>query len=505
MVKQKFENWINACSNWMFKHAKIVLILLLIVSILFAFSIQRNLGNLHEDALFLALLGENIYLYDTYSLQTPFQLETFGGELFRTNIIENSKGLSNLPMDQYPPLIPLLWVLAYSLFGLGLHAVLLITIISFLMPLLIYALGHRMYDTSVGLIAGVVLFSSPYLFWLSFGMTDVIFAINVYLGLFALYGFLKTDKPIYMLVLGLSLGLATLTRITGVIFLIIVPLTLIIVRGTPELRKLKSWYWVLPFFLLLGSWQAILFFGNSESTYVTLTTYFLEYKEGGGFQPTYVFSFLDSLFETPAEIMGAFAYLLAGVGVLGWYKKRDLEGKLLLMWVLAALPFFVFYKSEPRLLFAASGSIAIFAGRGFWFITSLFKERKREMIALLMVLLMLSYVAGLNYGRRHVEYDYIGPYAHLADCGKALNERFSEYLDEDEFIWIDAGSSLRYYADYKMIYTVPNENLWRNDEALKEFRNKYGIKHAVFCDRELPGNKTRLIDMVGDARLYEFT
>ncbi|HSN76949.1 MAG TPA: glycosyltransferase family 39 protein, partial [Anaerolineae bacterium] len=168
----------------------------------------------------------------------PWQAST-GWKLATQGVFGSDMFAGNYGMEQHTyafmPVHPLLMAVSFRIAGLGLFQARLETVAMGLLGLaLTYALGARLFNTQVGLLASALLVLtrftalSPYqmtgILWLDFTRIARYDAVVPVFGLASLHAYLTASlrsRPGWYLLAGLLAGLATLSHLYGVFWLVV--------------------------------------------------------------------------------------------------------------------------------------------------------------------------------------------------------------------------------------------------------------------------------------------
>ncbi|MFQ6073190.1 MAG: ArnT family glycosyltransferase, partial [Methanosarcinales archaeon] len=249
------------------------------------------------------------------------------------------------PQLYLPPVYPYLLAIFYKIFGLNEASIRLVNpILGVLTLIILFSFARRLFDINVALISTILL-SAYYLHWIYSDrlMTDVLFELLV-LGLFYTFyiGF-EDEKPIFLYISGVLLGISYLTRYSTPILLLILFLYVILSRKSLDwIKKKEIWLALLCFIMIIAPyemWKAQLTgkpFGFFQS--------FLGGWAGGyAIFPWYMFGkwlfFESDYFNRSLLIFGILAVLGIFITGMRFFDKNTKEDLLLLIWFF--LPFIV--------------------------------------------------------------------------------------------------------------------------------------------------------------------
>ena len=125
------------------------------------------------------------------------------------------------------PFYPLFLAFIYSFFGHSYIAVKIVQLIlSSLNAVVIYWLGRRLFNKPIGIIAGLIMaFYLPYMYWVSSLMRETFF---IFVFACAYLSLIKAmDEPLkkYLILAGICIGIAILTRPGGLILVLVLIIT----------------------------------------------------------------------------------------------------------------------------------------------------------------------------------------------------------------------------------------------------------------------------------------
>lgn len=181
--------------------------------------------------------------WTNYSTQEAYQIQTAQGVKVPEYL--------NRPLFKHPPLYNYLIALNYKIFGAShLSAVSVSIVTGSLMILIIFLLGHELYDKRVGLVAAVMM---------CFGPVHWVCSQRIWMGttlsfwmLCGIYCFARGQtQPAFFVLSGISIGLAMLTKYPGALMLVIVGSYAVLVQRSLLGKRIYWMLWVSALVIFL--------------------------------------------------------------------------------------------------------------------------------------------------------------------------------------------------------------------------------------------------------------
>ena len=382
---------------------------------------------------------------------------------------------------QRPPLLPLMEAIIFKLgFSEQIIRIFIDIIPSTLLILISYFIVKEMYNKRLALL--VALFTS--IFWLILFNTvrlhaDIPLLFFSYLGiLFFWKGYVKKEKSYYIWLFGVFIALAFLTKLTGVLFGIIVLIFLLITDKLKFLKNKHLWISLILVFLIILPyliWQnniydnPLAFFAGSHVT-----------SDPGGitsYKPVgwHVLNFIPWILHTPL-------FILFLVGILSLYplilsfdlilknKSQEHNNDLFIfIWVLLTLAYFIFLErdAEDRWLLPIALPLLVLVSKGLYFVYDLIKKYQKQAAVSVFIILIL-----------------IGGYFQLARASETINDKKDSYKevresslwikensDPDDIIFSKSVTQMTYYAQRRIMGFSQDENDFK--EQVRKYKPKY--------------------------------
>lgn len=184
----------------------------------------------------------------------------------------------------WPPFFAYLIGALFYIFGESIFVIRLFAfIISLLTVILTYYIGSKIYDNKIGLIAMFLIAINPFhIFHSGLIMIENLFTFFVLLFIFFAYKSFYHGKLIYWILLGLSLGIATITRYFGFLLLIGLMIIIFIRRKNIKISYALISLIIFLFVILPVGIQTYKNFGSpfySTSTYMKYVDHRVSYYE----------------------------------------------------------------------------------------------------------------------------------------------------------------------------------------------------------------------------------
>jgi len=229
------------------KYVYLVLIGLFFLSIFLRnYGFAQPHGFTFDEGLYSELIAEQLKEDPSnYSTQKAYQILTAKGAKIPKYL--------DRPLFKHPPLYNYFIALNYKIFGSShLTAVSVSILFGSLMILIVFLLGRELYDDRVGLLAAFFLCIDP-VHWICSEKIWMETTMSFFM-LLAIYLFVLGQKQKYYLLLsGLSIGLAMLTKYPGILsFLIVVSYVVAIER--PMIKQKGFWALCFLSFLVFSPW-----------------------------------------------------------------------------------------------------------------------------------------------------------------------------------------------------------------------------------------------------------
>jgi len=229
------------------KSVYFVLFALFFLSIfLRTYGFQQPHGLTFDEGLYSELIAEQLKEDPSnYSTQEAYQIQTAQGAKIPEYL--------NRPLFKHPPLYSYLIAANYKIFGSS-HLAAVSVSIAFgsLMVLIIFLLGKELYDDRVGLLAAFFLCIDP-VHWICSEKIWMETTMSFFM-LLAIYLFVcgRRQKH-YLLLSGISIGLAMLTKYPGILPLFII-ITHIVTAERRMIKQKDIWLLCLASFIVFLPW-----------------------------------------------------------------------------------------------------------------------------------------------------------------------------------------------------------------------------------------------------------
>ncbi len=311
----------------------------------------------------------------------------------------------------YPPLFDGTVVAFFNLFGVSLFSARLVTVVFSVLSLwLVFELAYSMFDGKTAFLSAVLLALMPGYFWLShLALIEMTLLFFFTLSLFLFWRWIQTKKDVYMILSGLAIGLAILSKYQAFLAgLLILFCILFLERG--RLKHAFSRFMLLvggaalvvvPWLIvatrlygekLLNNWLYAIQVGNPDkfaysSRYPSPIFYLIDLVwPYGAFHPISIF---------------IYALCLAGLGFLVWRHGRG--DKFLLIWFVVVYVFFSLITNKewryvlvlfPALAIAAASLVThLFGKLDGWKKIRLDKARTAKAASALLIVCVASAAA----------------------------------------------------------------------------------------------------------------
>jgi len=229
------------------KSVYFVLIALFFLSIfLRTYGFQQPHGLTFDEGLYSELIAEQLKEDPSnYSTQEAYRIQTAQGAKIPEYL--------NRPLFKHPPLYNYLIAANYRIFGSS-HLAAVSVSIAFgsLMVLIIFLLGSKLYDDRVGLLAAFFLCIDP-IHWICSEKIWMETTMSFFM-LLAIYLFVCGQRQKHCLLLsGISIGLAMLTKYPGILPLFII-ITHILTAERRMIKQKDIWLLCLASFIVFLPW-----------------------------------------------------------------------------------------------------------------------------------------------------------------------------------------------------------------------------------------------------------
>ena len=392
----------------------------------------------------------------------------------------------NIPY-QIDPARPLLFpFFAFIFFKLGFQELavkfFIVLIPAFLVVLFTYLLVKEMYDKKTALIASfITAVSWIHLFYAERIMTD---AIGLLFGLVAFYcfwkGYVNEKSRVYIWLVGVFVALSFLTRLTGILYGVIIALFIFL---TGHFKPLKNKnIWLIPVFFLLTIAPYLLY---AYINFGSPLAFQQGYAGGTGGKPLtfdVIEFFLRFVYDYPE--FGFFLLFLAGLTtlfpmflsldkILAKKEKLYFNDFFIFLSIIFTLFFFIYFlrQGENRWLIAMSIGIFTIASRGIILIYDFAKKNSGKSFAVAALILIL----------------FFGAYFQLKHADKTIKDKIDSYLPVKESgLWIKQNSNPQdivlslsepqttYYSERK-VYRFQHFTEEQFESLVKEKKPKYMI------------------------------
>src|SRR3989344_2037845 len=340
---------------------------------------------------------------------------------------------------QRPPLLPLMEAIIFKLgFSEQIIRIFIEIIPSTLLILISYLIVKEMYNKRLALL--VALFTS--VFWLILFNTvrlhaDIPLLFFSYLGIFFFWkGYVKKEKNYYIWLTGVFIALAFLTKLTGVLFGLIILAFLIITDKLKFLKNKHLWIALILMFIVILPyliWQnnvygnPLAFFAGSHVT--SDPSGITSYKPIGW----HVLNFLPWMLHTPffilffLGIITLYSLVLSFDLILKNKSNENYNDLFIFLWLFVTLAYFIFLErdAEDRWLLPIALPLLILVGKGLYFVYDLIKKYQKHVAITVFIILIL-----------------IGGYLQLARASETINAKKDSYQEVKEAsLWIKDNSN----------------------------------------------------------------
>lgn len=359
---------------------------------------------------------------------------------------------------------------------------LMILLISIASVPAVYLLGKEVYDKKIGLLAAF--FMS--VFWLNLFfsyrlLVDLPSLTFFTFSAFLFFKYFKTNKPKYIYLASLVLGIGTLFRLTTALLLFAVLIYLLLTEKLKFLLKKEIWISALIFLLILAPYliwgylqfhgfilyQAAIYnapsgtAGNVISNGINiLFNYIISF-------PRYLTWVLLIFF-----ILGLFilARMILGFDILMKEKEMKLRGDffiILLLIIPLVINSFALTLNDDRYIFCSFPSIFIISGLSIMFCFNYLKK-KIKIIAIILIILLLGFVAFSQIKSADVLINQkITSYAGIRDAGLFLKQ----YSNTSDEIITSSSDQIGFYSNRYTLSFPDNqtdfESLLKADKNIK--------------------------------------
>jgi len=199
-----------------------------------------------DEGLYANLLAEQLKEDPTnYSTQFAYQFQLTQGKQLPEYL--------DRPLFKHPPLYCYLIALSYSIFGVSdLAAVSVSIVLGCLMILAVFYLGRILYDNRVGLLAALFLCIEP-VHWVCSERIWMETTLSFFMLLGILFFVLGWKQKYYLVLSGLAIGLAMLTKYPAAILLAII-FSFAICVDRALLKQKSFWFLCFLSFLVFSPW-----------------------------------------------------------------------------------------------------------------------------------------------------------------------------------------------------------------------------------------------------------
>lgn len=376
---------------------------------------------------------------------------------------------------QRPILFPFLAFLLYSI-GLKDIAIkfILVLLPAWLVVFFTFFLVKEMYNKKVALIAAFITSVSwIHIFYAMRFMTD---ALSLLFGILALFyfwkGYINKKGNKYIWLTGLFIALSTLSRLTGILYGVIILIFLLLTDKFSFLKNKHIWGILLMFILifspyLLWNYNA---FGNA-----------LAFRKGYGGPGSSELGWwmLTLVYDYPEFIFFVF-FLLGLLTIAPMFLSLDLmilkrEKKystdfFLLLSIIITLAFFIYFlrTGENRWLILMSIGIFTFASKGVLLVYDLMKKNIGKIIAITILLIIL--VSGAYYQIKHTDSIIkakLDSYKPIENAALWMKENSAG----EPVLSVSYTQTIFYYEG--PVYTYSNMNQSQFDELVQKVKPKY--------------------------------
>src|SRR3989344_3305333 len=396
----------------------------------------------------------------------------------------------DIPYELNPQRPPLLSLIEGILMKLGgsemLLKIILELIPSTLLILISYLIVKEMYNKRLALL--VALFTS--VFWLILFNTvrlhaDILLLLFSYLAvLFFWKGYVKKQKNYYIWLVGIFIALAFMTKLTGVLFGLIILAFLIITDKLKFLKNKHLWIALILMFIVILPyliWQnnvygnPLAFFAGSHVT--SDPSGITSYKPIGW----HVLNFLPWMLHTLffilffLGIITLYSLVLSFDLILKNKSNENYNDLFIFLWLFVTLAYFIFLErdAEDRWLLPIALPLLILVGKGLYFVYDLIKKYQKHVAITVFIILIL-----------------IGGYLQLARASETINAKKDSYQEVKEAsLWIKDNSNpndiifsksstqMTYYAKRQVFGFGGNETEFKKE--VKKYKPRY-IVFSIF-------------------------
>lgn len=386
----------------------------------------------------------------------------------------------NIPYDIDAARPPLFSFLAAIILKMGLPALavkfILVLLPSCLGVFFLYKLVEEMYDKKIALISAFILSVSWIdLFYSARYMTD---ALGFLFGVLAIYafwkGYVNNKGNYYIWLMGLFVGLSFLSRLTGILYGVLILIFVLLISKLKFLKNKHLWFAVLIFLLTISPY---LIWANSH--YGTPLSFLSGY--GGPAQQTPPGYWMISLLYDYPELVFFILFLVGALTLYNLFISLDLtiikEDKKLYndlftaLNILFILLFFIYFLrlGENRWLMAMSIGIFILSAKGIILIYEIIKKNSKIIIGLLFILVIL--VSGAYFELNHADSMIklkVDSYSQVRDAGIWLKQN----SNPSDIIISTSRTQTNYYAE-RHVYDFATLNISSFQSLIDKTKPKY--------------------------------
>ncbi len=248
----------------------------------------------------------------------------------------------------YPPLLPILLALSYSILGVSEFSVRVVSLTSgLLFPVLVFFFGREIKDEATGFFAALMITATPTHYWMSrFGFLDMPMCILFTTTLYLFYTGYERREPRRVVLSGFTLGSAFLFKYPAILC---IPIVLGYFVLDALISRRIGWKKVVTIILSL---EAALFV-VIPWVYLTTTMSWKWQVWGFEIQPgkEYKWLILENWTGNILQMPEQMTLPIMVIGVLGlaysaW--RREKFDRLILLWFAAVFLWFVPYHKDPR-------------------------------------------------------------------------------------------------------------------------------------------------------------
>jgi 4-amino-4-deoxy-L-arabinose transferase-like glycosyltransferase len=401
----------------------------------------------------------------------------------------------DIPYELNPQRPPLLSLLEGIMMKIGSSEIVLKFVIelipSTLLILISYLIVKEMYNKKLALLVSFFIAVSWEILFNTVRLhADIPLLFFGYLSiLFFWKGYIKKEKNYYILLIGVFIALAFLTKLTGVLFGLILLVFLLIIDKLKFLKNKYLWFsFILMFLIILPYliWQNNVF-GNPTAFFAG--SHVTSNPEGiTSYKPIgwHVLNLIPWILNTPL-----LTYLLIGISslyllilsfdlIIKNKSNENYNDLFVLVWVLMPLIYFIFLErdAEDRWLLPIILPLLILSGKGVYVIYDFIKKYQKNIAILIFVMLII-----------------LGSYFQLSRGNEVINAKKDSYKEvKESALWIKENSNkndiifsksvtqMTYYAQRQVL------GFGGNETEFKESVKKYKPKYIVFSIFEPHGN-----------------